>query len=93
MDLPHPKDALPDRFGPPLLFLFAVPEEARPFVAKLRGDGIAVASRSVVVAGRARPAWTFDGGVAQVTGMGQENAARGSEKALEIRPSLVLTRH
>ena len=91
MDLPLPKGARPDRPGPPRLFLFAVPEEARPFVAKLRGDGIAVASRSVAVAGRARPSWTFDGGEARVTGMGRENAGRGSEKALQLRPAVVLT--
>ena len=91
MDRPLPQGARPDRSGSPLLFLFAVPEEARPYVANLRGDGIAVASRSIVAAGRARSAWSFDGGEARVTGMGRENAARGSEKALEIRPAMVLT--
>lgn len=91
MDLPFPKGARPGPPGPQRLFLFAVPEEARPFVAKLRADGIAVASRSVDVAGRARPAWSFDGGEARVTGMGRENAARGSEQALEIRPGMALT--
>ncbi len=91
MDLPLLNGSRPGRSGAPLIFLFAVPEEARPFVAKLRRDGIAVASRSVVVAGRARPAWSFDGSEARVTGMGRENAARGSEKALEIRPAMVLT--
>ena len=91
MDLPFPKVARPGPLAPPRLFLFAVPEEARPFVAKLRGDGMAVASRSVGVAGRARPVWSFDGDEARVTGMGRENATRGSEKALEIRPGMVLT--
>ncbi len=91
MDLPFPQGARPGPPGPPRLFLFAVPEEARPFVAKLRGDGMAVASRSTGVGGRARPAWSFDGDEARVTGMGRENAARGSEKALEIRPGMVLT--
>ncbi len=91
MDLPFPKGARPGPPGPPRLFLFAVPEEARPFVAKLRGDGMAVASRSTGVGGRSRPAWSFDGDEARVTGMGRENAARGSEKALEIRPGMVLT--
>ncbi len=91
MDLPLPKGSRPGRSGPPVLFLFAVPEEARPFVAALRRDGIAVASRSIAVAGRARSAWSFSGGEARVTGMGRENAARGSEKALEIRPAMVLT--
>ena len=91
MDLPFPQGARPAPPGPPRLFLFAVPEEARPFVAKLRGDGMAVASRSTGLAGRDRPAWSFDGDEARVTGMGRENAARGSEKALEIRPGMVLT--
>lgn len=91
MALPFPNDARSGPPGPPRLFLFAVPEEARPFIAKLRGAGLAVASRSTDVAGRARPAWSFDGGEVRVTGMGRENAARGSKHALAIRPDMVLT--
>lgn len=91
MDLHSPNAARPGPSGPPRLFLFAVPEEARPFIAKLRDAGMTVASRSVDVAGRARPAWSFDGGEARVTGMGRENAARGAEQALGIRPGMLLT--
>ena len=91
MDRPLPQDAPPDRRGPSRLFLFAVPEEARPFIAKLRGGGMTVVSRNVDIAGRARPAWSFDGGEARVTGMGRENAARGTEQALGFRPGMVLT--
>lgn len=91
MDLHSPNAARSGPSGPPRLFLFAVPEEARPFIAKLRGGGMTVASRNVAVAGRARPAWSFDGGEARVTGMGRENAARGAEQALGIRPGMVLT--
>jgi hypothetical protein len=91
MALPSPKEARPGPAGPPRLFLFAVPEEARPFIAKLRGAGLAVASRSADGAGHTRPAWSFDGGEARVTGMGRENAARGSVPALALRPEMVLT--
>jgi nucleoside phosphorylase len=76
----------------PILVLFAVPQEARPFLRELRKRGdrpqrLKLERRIPGVA-----AWSFERGQIWISGMGKRNAARTLDRALAAAaPDLVFT--
>lgn len=73
------------------LFLFAVVHEARPFLRRLRREGVRLDTTWYQNVPFLEPAWTFPGGEIWITGMGQKNAGNTMRAILCSQRDRVVT--